>query len=142
MTKTKAAEAESVGTLHAWATVELTDLMPGEPPLEPVRDENGRPVHRIFRRGDIIPLHLFAEYVPSPGMAAVHSGIDDLLEWGSVGWEAPGAEPDPPGDWYEIHYKDGREPLRIQGTPPDPEALQVVSGELIAHAETSTNGAQ
>lgn len=125
----KTTTAEEAKTLYAHTTVELIDLVPGEPPLVPVTDGQGRNRMIIYRRGDVIPMHLFATYLPSPGMPVSHSDLDSLLEYGAVGWDEPGPEP-PPNPFYVIRTPDGQE-ITVHGEPPNPGSLQVVSGETI-----------
>lgn len=122
--------------LYAHATVELTDLVPGTPYASPRRDDAGRPVLRLFRRGDEVPVELFAEYVPSESMPVCHADLDHLLEHGAVAWEAPEAvDLTPP--YYVLRLPDGQE-IQVAGEPPDPDAIQVVSGETISQATGAT----
>lgn len=118
--------------LYAHATVELTDLEIGDPPVAPRPDENGRAVLRLFRRGDVIPVELFADYIPSPGMPHANADLDSLLEYGAVGWEPPDEE-DIAGPFYVLRLPDGQE-IRVAGVAPDPDAIQVLAGESIGQS--------
>ena len=118
--------------LYAHATVELTDLEVGEPPVEPRRDDAGRPVLRLFRRGDVIPVELFADYVPSPGMPPANADLESLLKYGSVGWDPPEVE-EIAGPFYVLRLPDGQE-IRVAGVAPDPGAIQVLAGESIGQS--------